>query len=130
MKRLKKIVAIGLLVLAFGSSTFAGTRYEGYTTVVGKVNGSGYSLNQEKKYTGQAGNLRSSSVGGKYVVDARMMLASGKSKGAWIRNVNDGTNSALPATKAMTAGSLVKVQFSNDITTPVNVQVIGKWRSN
>ncbi len=104
----------------------AGTTYTSYNTTVGKFNGSGYTGYQTKASSGTYGNLRSTSVGGKYTVDARMQASSGT--GSWVRSVNSNQVRNLP--NSVARGSKARVQFSNDLTTPVNVQVTGSWRSN
>lgn len=41
-----------------------------------------------------------------------------------------GTNTSLPGNSKHTKGNSIRVQFSNDWDTPVNVQVSGRWKSN
>ena len=60
------------------------------------------------------------------MVDARMQASSGT--GSWVRNVTDNGSYSLP--NAVSKGNSARVQFSNDLDTPVNVQVTGTWRSN
>lgn len=114
--------------MLFASASFAGTSFSGYNTTVGKFNGSGYSGYQTKSISGANGQIASTSVGGDYVVDVRMN--SSKGDGSWLRNVTDGTNKEVPGNSAQTTGSSVRLQFSNNINTPVDVQVSGSWKSN
>lgn len=117
-------LAVGLLASAAGVS--AGTSYGYYSTTVGSFNGSGYTSYQTKANSGQYGYLDSDSVGGSYVVDARMQAGSGT--GPWARNVGDNDFVSLP--NSIVSGDSARVQFSNDLNTPVNVQVTGYWKSN
>lgn len=120
----KTLAVLGLSVglLASAGIVEAGTSYSGYSTTVGKFNGSGYTGYQTKSTSGKYGNLSSGTVGGNYVVDARM------SSGSWVRNVTDNDYRSLP--NSVASGNSARVQFSNDFDTPVNVQVSGSWRSN
>lgn len=124
----KKLAVLGLSVglLALGGAVQASTTYSSYDTTVGKFNGSGYTGYQTKTTSGAYGNLKSSSVGGSYTVDARMQASSGT--GSWVRSVTDNDTRNLP--NSVPSGTSARVQFSNDITTPVDVQVTGSWRSN
>lgn len=99
-----------------------------YNTTVGKFNGSGYSDYQVKAVSGANGWIESEKVGGSYTVDVRMNSSAGNGK--WFRNLGDGLTGELPGNSAQVSGSNVRLRFSNDITTPVNVQVIGNWKSN
>ena len=128
MKKISKVLLTAFIfVLLSGTAVFAGTTATMYNTVVARLNGSGYTPYQTKAYTGYSGVLYSETVGGGYVVDARM---EGASDGAWIRDVNDWQTRTLPSTSSQTAGSSIRVQFSNDWNTPVNVYVVGDWKSN
>ncbi|MBS2771894.1 hypothetical protein PNH38_14410 [Anoxybacillus rupiensis] len=124
----KKITILGLAIglIAFGGAVQAGTSWSEYNTTVGKFNGSGYTGYQTKAYSGTYGELNSSVVGGSYTVDARMQASSGT--GSWVRSVTDSDYRTLP--NSVPSGIECRVQFSNDLTTPVDVQVSGKWRSN
>lgn len=129
MKKSKTKIAIAgaaLGLLLAGGAVQAGTTYSSYSTTVAPFNGSGYTSYQTKSASGTYGNLRSSTVGGSYTVDARMQASSGT--GSWVRSVTDSDTRNLP--NSVTKGSSARVQFSNDATTPVNVQVSGSWRSN
>jgi hypothetical protein len=112
--------------MAFGGAVQAGTSWSSYNTTVGKFNGSGYTGYQTKASSGTYGELNSSVVGGSYTVDARMQASSGT--GSWVRSVTDSDYRKLP--NSVPSGLSARVEFSNDITTPVDVQVSGTWRSN
>ena len=128
-KQIIKASAIaGVVGMLVGSAAYAGTATEQYITVVGRFNGCGYSRYQTKAVTGKAGYIYSATVGGKYKVDVRMENSS--ASGEWLRNVTDGTQKAVGSHSKHTKGSQVRLKFSNDITTPVTVEVDGDWRSN
>lgn len=127
-KVVKSVVVAGAILLVFGSCAFAGTTMEKYSTTVGRFNGSGFTEYQTKAFSGEDGYLYSNAVGGNYVVDVRM-ISSKKEKGSWVRDVDDNRSYYLPA-KTLRSGRNVRLEFSNDITTPVRVQVAGKWKSN
>lgn len=124
----KKLVLMGLSVglVAFGGAVQAGTSWSEYNTTVPRLNGSGYTGYQTKASSGTYGELNSDVVGGSYTVDARMQATSGT--GSWVRSITDNDYRNLP--NSVPKGLSARVEFSNDITTPVNVQVSGKWRSN
>ena len=127
-KKKNRLAVLGLTVglLAFGGAVQACTSYSGYNTTVGAFNGSGYTGYQTKANSGAYGNLSSGTVGGSYTVDARMQASSGT--GSWVRSVTDNDFRNLP--NSVPSVTSARVQFSNDVTTPVNVQVSGSWRSN
>lgn len=117
-------LSVGLVV--FGGVVQAGTSWSNYDTTVPKFNGSGYTGYQTKDSSGTYGELYSAIVGGSYTVDARMVASSGT--GSWVRSITDDDYRNLP--NSVPKGLSTRVEFSNDITTPVNVQVSGRWRSN
>ena len=52
-------------------------------------------------------------------------------KAKWVRDIDDNTYYSIPTNKNdIKSGDSVRLQFSNDLTTPVAVQVSGKWKSN
>ncbi|MGP7819743.1 hypothetical protein ACTXGU_21795 [Niallia sp. 01092] len=112
--------------MAFAGAAQASYSYSSYDTTVGKFNGSGYTSYQKKSSSGQYGSLDSRTVGGAYTVDARMTASTGT--GSWVRSVGDNDFRSLP--NSISAGYDTRVQFSNDLDTPVNVQVTGYWKSN
>ena len=128
MKKIAKIFLTALVfILLSGTAVLAGTSSTGYKTIVGKLNGYGFSGYQTKTYTGNSGVLYSSLVGGAYVVDVRM---DGIYDGAWVRDVNDYQTRTLPSTSGQTSGSSIRLKFSNDWNTSVDVLVSGSWQSN
>lgn len=125
---IKTLAMASATVMLLGTAAYAGTSYSGYNTTVGRLNGNGYTDYQKKDISGANGYIASSVVGGAYLVDARMNSGSGN--GSWLRDVTDGTSAELPGNAKQKAGCSVRLQFSNDVTTPVNVQVSGEWKSN
>lgn len=131
----KKMFATAMVMLVFvgtmSLSAFAGTSFTSYNTVVGKVNGNGYSANQTKSTSGANGRIISTSVGGNYLVDVRMQKSDGTASGDWYNNLTDNMDTGynVDGDVGQTAGSNVRLHFSNKLTTPVDVQVIGSWCS-
>ena len=86
-KTTKKSAVAMLLVLVcmatMALTAFAGNSFTGYNTVVGKVNGNGYSTTQTKATSGANGRVKSATVGGNYTVDVRMQKSDGTASGAW-----------------------------------------------
>lgn len=127
-KFFKTGLACFCFVMMLGFTAQAGTEFADFNTTVGKFNGSGYTGTQRKAYSGANGYVSTSSVGGGYSVDARMV--SGNIKGGWTRGISGNCGQELPGNSQQKKGKNVRVQFSNNITTPVNVQVTGRWKSN
>ena len=125
----KAAIVTGTAIMLFGTAVSAGTTMQDYSTTVGRFNGSGYTSYQTKSSGNDKGLLYSNAVGGSYTVDARMESRSGD-KAKWVRDVDDNTYYSLPKHTNMTSGSSVRLEFSNDLTTPVRVQVEGQWKSN
>ena len=125
----KKIIATLMLVFILGTVVYAGTTYVDYSTTVAALNGNGYTAYQTKTTTGASARLYSASVGGDYEVDARMIDSSG-SAGDWYRNLGDGEWAYIDGSPYQLSGDSVRIQFSNDLTTLVDVQVTGSWKSN
>lgn len=124
--RVAAVAVMALAILGAGVSTaHADYGTQGYNTTVGRVNGNGYSGSERKSFTDDSGKIYSSTVGGNYRVDARMISQSGTWLGSGWARIDDGTQA--PLTNWLTAGTWVRIQFSNDVTTPVNVQVTGSW---
>lgn len=128
-KKLKSLLVFGAICVFGSTMVYAGTSYVGYSTTVGRFNGSGYTSYQTKSISGANGGLSSGSVGADYVVDARMQEYDGPA-GAWTRDVDDNTYYDLDGHVEHKSGDSVRVQFSNDWNTPVQVQVSGSWKSN
>ncbi len=128
MKKAILFVAM-LLVIGLGTKVYAGTSYVNYNTTVGKFNGSGYGADQTKVTSGANGYIKSTSVGGDYEVDVRELDDDGNA-GEWTRNIKDGSEKSVSGHRYTTKGDRVRLEFSNDWNTPVDVQVTGKYKSN
>ena len=128
-KIIRFIIPTVCIIVVMGVLSYAGTSYSKYNTTVGRFNGNGYTGFQKKAWSGANGVLKSSSVGGGYHVDARMIDTKGH-VGKWTRRVNSKRTYTLGGNSKHRKGKSVRVQFSNDLTTPVAVQVTGKWKSN
>lgn len=127
-KVIKAVTLGSVAVMMFSTVAWAGTSYSTYSTTVGRFNGSGYTAYQTKSIAGANGYIKSTKVGGDYVVDVRMVSPSGN--GSWLRDVDDTTSAYVPGKSSQLDGCQVRLEFSNDITTPVNTQVEGSWKSN
>lgn len=130
----KKIVSVlfatGLVL--FSSFSYAAL-WKQYDTTVGAFNGKGYTgaatHSTSKDHTAW---LDSFTVGGNYTVDARLQGYNGSSystSGAWLQKVNDDKlyKYLHPVGFKFKQG---RFQFSNNLTTPVNVQVTGEFILN
>lgn len=124
-KSMATAAVAGLVVLSGASAAYAGTTHKAYNTTVGCCNGSGYTGYQTQSTTGASAALHSWTVGGSYKVDARI---EGPIDGSWDTEISDSENRWLDNSNL--SGKSVRVQFSNDWTTTVAVQVTGEWRSN
>ena len=135
LAKTKKSGIATLLVLAcmltMAVTAFAGNSFTNYNTTVGRINGNGYSGTQVKATSGANGCIKSTSVGGNYTVDVRMQKSDGTANGSWYRALNDNMNTGynIDGNSSQKAGNNVRLQFSNNLNTLVDVQVIGSWCS-
>lgn len=135
LQKAKKVMLKALVVPAclatLSFTAMAGNSFTSYNTTVGKFNGNGYSGTQTKETSGANGRVCSTSVGGGYSVDVRMQKSNGSASGDWYRSLksNKDTGYEIDGHKDQTHGSSVRLQFSNDLTTYVDVQVSGTWCS-
>ncbi|MGX4667946.1 hypothetical protein JNUCC74_01840 [Cerasibacillus sp. JNUCC 74] len=126
-KSSKKLATLGLatiLLLTSGGLISAGTSYESYNVDVPRMNGSANTNNQTKSKTDARADLKVSTLG--KALDARVRSSDGGT-GKWVRVSTTGTFT-LP--NSVKKGKKAHVQFSNDLSTIVNVRVAGSWRSN
>lgn len=131
----KKVLrSIGTLTLAFLLLTTLAFATSGLSAwcIVPALNGSANSEDTGvKETTGSSAYLYSATVGGGYEVDCRQRDLSNNVSGAWIRDISSVNNAAyLEGVSRMFAGHEVYLQFSNNLTTPVRVEVNGSWDSN
>ena len=130
----KALRSIGTLTLAFLLLTTLAFATSGLSAwcIVPALNGSANSEDTGvKETTGSSAYLYSATVGGGYEVDCRQRDLSNNVSGAWTRDISSVNNAAyLEGVSRMFAGQEVCLQFSNNLTTPVRVEVNGSWDSN
>lgn len=130
----KALRSIGTLTLAFLLLTTLAFATSGLSAwcIVPALNGSANSEDTGvKETTGSSAYLYSATVGGGYEVDCRQRDLSNNASGAWTRDISSVNNAAyLEGVSRMFAGHEVYLQFSNNLTTPVRVEVNGSWDSN
>lgn len=130
----KALRSIGTLTLAFLLLTTLAFATSGLSAwcIVPALNGSANSEDTwVKETTGSSAYLYSATVGGGYEVDCRQRDLSNNVSGAWTRDISSVNNAAyLEGVSRMFAGHEVYLQFSNNLTTPVRVEVNGSWDSN
>lgn len=123
-----KIVAICLVCLSLlSTSAFALTTYQGYLVDVPKINGSAMSTTQTKSFTAYSGQIKVTAVGGGKKLDCRMRDEDNNA-GAWVTNIETGSDETLLSRAAHEAGDEMHVYFSNKVTTIVSVTTYGTWR--
>lgn len=127
MRPLTTLLVAGAVLVGGAGAAYAGTVNSNFSTTVAKANGSGYTSYQTQAKNGAAGDLWTGTVGGDYKVDARLNGTRGN--GTWDKNLGDSYYVSLVGNPNY-KGDSVRIQFSNDLTTPVAVQVTGTWRSN
>lgn len=129
MKHLKKLVALCAILSLLGTSmAYAGTTYKEFSTTVGKANGNGYTAFQKKTTTGADADLKTTNTGG-YEMDVRMVDENG-TVGAWKRDIVANRSYKVPGHQLHLKNYNARLQFSNDLTTLVDTQAEGTWRSN
>lgn len=130
----KALRSIGTLTLAFLLLTTLAFATSGLSAwcIVPALNGSANSEDTGvKETTGSSAYLYSATVGGGYEVDCRQRDLSNNVSGAWTRDISSVNNAAyLEGVSRMFAGHEVCLQLSNNLTTPVRVEVNGSWDSN
>lgn len=130
----KSLRSIGTLTLAFLLLTTLAFATSGLSAwcIVPALNGSANSEDTGvKETTGSSAYLYSATVGGGYEVDCRQSDLINNVSGAWTRDISSVNNAAyLEGVSRMFAGHEVYLQFSNNLTTPVRVEVNGSWDSN
>lgn len=130
----KALRSIGTLTLAFLLLTTLAFATSGLSAwcIVPALNGSANSEDTGvKETTGSSAYLYSATVGGGYEVDCRQRDLSNSVSGAWTRDISSVNNAAyLEGVSRMFAGHEACLQFSNNLTTPVRVEVNGSWDSN
>ncbi|MCQ4925156.1 hypothetical protein CIW83_05345 [Tissierella sp. P1] len=127
MKQKGNVSMLLIALIIMGSvSAYAGTSWSSFSTTVPRFNGSGYTSYQTKSISSEDAEVDIDYVGGDYEVDIRLVSQNRNSK--WERNVVDGMFFYIP--NSVQAGERCRLEISNDLSTPVKVQVEGEWRSN
>lgn len=133
MKKIKALVlgsAFGLLIT--GGIAQAKTSWQNYSEIVGAFNGSAYTDYQDvEDFTRVEAkiDIHSDSVGGDYTIDVRGQSNHGYNT-SWVRNVGDNKYYTIYTGHLVQPGLAYRLQFSNDLTTPVKVAVKGQWKTN
>lgn len=122
MKKKLSLLLIVLLLTAGGSVSALST-YDPYSTVVPKFNGMAFTGTQYKNGHKTPADLKVTTLG--KPVDANS-FGSGVS-GPWVRISALGSYS-IPDPN--TTGDYTSIAFSNDLTTYVDVLVVGEFRNN
>lgn len=121
------VLAAGI-IFGGGAIANAGNSWQGYDTIVGRLNGSGFTSTQTKAASDRRSNVDVRTVGGSYAVDFRAQRSDGARSSSWVRNVRGGWSGGVNNT--VKRGEAIRIQFSNKLSTPVDVRVTGRWRSN
>lgn len=126
----RKIMAVlGVCLIASSIPVLASITYSPYSLKVAPFNTSEWTESQVKANPWQGADIKSTSVGGGYKVDARM-IGSG-AYGPWTRGIVSGKQySATAISDKHVVGTKTQLEFSNGLTTPVQVAISGTWRSN
>lgn len=125
VKLKKKLLGFLIVILlTVGGSASALSTYMTYSCFVPRFNGSDFTGSQYKNGNGTPIDLNVSTLG--KAVDARSFGSGGA--GGWVRIAQTGTFS-IPDPNNFN-GDYSSVQFSNDLTTAVNVSVVGTFRNN
>lgn len=130
-----KLIFMGVVfsLLVTGGMVQAGHNYEGYNKDVGAYNGSAWSIYQ--RHTGLNGTelitVQHKTTSGDYTVDIRAQRNTGANVyTAWARNIGDNrfiTFDRHPILQSINAYH--RLEFSNDLTTPVKVNVVGSFKT-
>jgi hypothetical protein len=131
MEVMKKKRFIGVLSLSLTLLVSAGVTQAAPWTYfvrhVGAFNGSSYTDYQTKQYSGGKVILNMDEVESSYTVDVRVQHYNGSGTG-WVQSVTD--NETIQWSSPYTSGNKERLQFSNDLTTPVQVTINGDWTNN
>lgn len=127
-KKVLKFVSVCLVCLSLlSTSAFALMTYQDYSVDVPKLNGSAKSSTQTKSFSGYAGKIKLTAVGGGKKLDCRMRDEDNNA-GAWVNDIMTGSEETLLSRAAHEAGDEMHVYFSNKLTTLVSVTTYGTWR--
>lgn len=119
------IIAAGLI--GAGGAAQAGTTYVGFSATLPNLQQGWKSPLQVKSRAGVSGNVKITSVGGEYRVNARMCNSSAGTCGPQITGINDRGFAVLK--NGFSSGQKVKMQLFQNPWSPVSVDTVGSWRS-
>lgn len=117
------IAAIMLSLFMVGTVMAAGTYYN-YNLTVPKFGGSATTNNQTKVSNADNSVVCSQLIGSTYKMDARIQYLSGSAASSWAE-INDYTRREYVTSAS--ASDVLHARLKNKVTTPVDVQAIGKW---
>lgn len=123
-------VAAICIVTAFTTSAFAGYSNSDFNVDSPKLGRSGYTGTQTKATTNRSGHIHFDYVGADYKVDCRLRDKGDKTEGAWVKDCTDGTDKNLASRASHASGDKMCVRIDNKLTTPVDVNSYGNWRSD
>lgn len=133
MGKTKPIVLVSALALLLtGGVVQAGHNYEDYKEDVGAFNGSAFTDYQ--KQTGLNGteeiSVDNDNVGGNYTVDIRAQRNNGVNRESnWMQDVGDNMSFTITRNYIQESDSSYRLQISNDLSTPVKVEVYGMFKT-
>ncbi|EHJ02187.1 hypothetical protein CDLVIII_5719 [Clostridium sp. DL-VIII] len=127
MKR-KIAIILGMALISSSVTAFASS-YGSYNTTVGKIAGYGYSGYLQQITTGASPSVDSTYVGGDYLVSVRAQDDNGNT-GSWTSDLGDDTCCYLSVSNKFLKDDNVRLQFKNNLSTTVNVQVSGTWATH
>lgn len=131
-RTIKFVKAIAVIVgcfLMFSTCVFAGTSFSSYNVDVPKLGGHADSGTQKKAYQGRSGEIKATYVGGGYTITCRLRDVSNGTEGA-AASIKTGRTATLYSRASHKAGDTMCVRFYNNLTTFVDVNSSGKWRSD
>jgi hypothetical protein len=135
MKKTKGLIlGSTLALLVAGGVAQASSSWKSYNLNVGSFNGSAYTAYSPMSgylTTAETINVHSFTVGGDYTVDIRGQRSGGvEPNTSWIRSVGDSDNYTITRSYLNSGDFGYRLQISNDLTTPVKVNVTGEFRTN
>lgn len=133
MKKTKTLVlGSALALLVTGGVVQAGSSWEDYNVNVGAFNGSAYTHYQKTiaSTLTETVSFSTEKVGGDYTVDIRYQRDSGNYRSTkWVQNVGDNETWTIYSDILVDKGDGYRLQISNDLTTPVKVNVYGDFKT-
>lgn len=141
MRTSGKFLAGGVLTVALlvpATTAFATSTYIGYNVNMPAAQQGVLAANQTKSTAGAAGNIRVTSVGADYTVNARQCRLDRAASttpyvvtcGTERKGLGEGSSSTLPSGGHVSAGKTAWLELHNSRWTGVRVTAIGTWRAN